>query len=203
MSSITPKRAGLNANRTMSSIVGTTGRISAMCGGASAGRSSAPTSASDGRAGGERARAARHPAQHLPAHRAGHCRRHSPPAANRCVTYVGAPYLVDFGDDYEPRMLLLSGQHMTSLPMRGPQKRLLELSYPPPDGGWSTPAARRGDLVKIRLSIATEHMAKGGEIRHAVQRWADGRGYLLHLVQPVVNDEPGAKITLIMSPARR
>jgi hypothetical protein len=44
-----------------------------------------------------------------------------------CVTYVGAPSLVDFGDDYQPRFLLLDGDRMRSIPIHGPQKRLVEV----------------------------------------------------------------------------
>jgi hypothetical protein len=42
------------------------------------------------------------------------------------VTYVGAPYLIDFGDSFVPRALLLkSDGSMKSISLPGPQKRLL------------------------------------------------------------------------------
>jgi 3',5'-cyclic AMP phosphodiesterase CpdA len=47
------------------------------------------------------------------------------PQSFGCVTYVGSPYTCDHGDDYDPRVLLIEGDKMTSIPVSGPQKRLV------------------------------------------------------------------------------
>jgi hypothetical protein len=41
------------------------------------------------------------------------------------VRYVGAPYQIDFGDLFEPRVLLLDRMGIKSISVFGPQKRLL------------------------------------------------------------------------------
>lgn len=46
------------------------------------------------------------------------------------VTYVGAPYLIDFGDSYEPRVLLIDKKgQMRSIKTSGPQKRLVTVEF--------------------------------------------------------------------------
>ena len=41
--------------------------------------------------------------------------------------YVGAPYHIDFGDSFSPRVLLLNGTHKNSIPVPGPQKQLIKM----------------------------------------------------------------------------
>lgn len=42
------------------------------------------------------------------------------------ITYVGSPTLTDFGDSYEPRVLLLDELNIKSIKIRGVQKRLIQ-----------------------------------------------------------------------------
>lgn len=47
-----------------------------------------------------------------------------------CVTYVGAPTLIDFGDSYTPRVLLIENSgKLVSIPVPGVQKRLVKAEY--------------------------------------------------------------------------
>lgn len=74
------------------------------------------------------------------------------------VTYVGAPTLTDFGDDYEPRIIKLEDDgRRISVKLHAPTKRLIEvrvttngvLDFP------KSSSVRRGDIVKIRLIFTT------------------------------------------------
>lgn len=68
------------------------------------------------------------------------------------VTYVGAPYTIRFGDDYDPRIIILQGKKATSIPVPGVRKRLLNITSPAqlkPD------VANPGDLVKVRVHLDT------------------------------------------------
>jgi predicted phosphodiesterase len=69
------------------------------------------------------------------------------------VTYVGSPYCVDFGDDFDPRVLLLSDKGMKSIPLPGPQKRLIDLK-----AGYKLAKveAEPGDIVKVRYKLTPE-----------------------------------------------
>lgn len=46
--------------------------------------------------------------------------------ANGKIIYVGSPCLCDFGDDYEPRVLLLDDLTIKSIKVKGVQKRLIQ-----------------------------------------------------------------------------
>lgn len=42
------------------------------------------------------------------------------------VTYVGSPTRIDFGDVFQPRVLIIKDDKITSVPVHGPQKVLVE-----------------------------------------------------------------------------
>lgn len=100
------------------------------------------------------------------------------------VTYVGAPYTIDFGDKFEPRFMLLTddGQEM-SVKAKGPQKRLVtvmdiaELSKEKVD---------KGDVLKVRVGITADEHAKWGEIQERVREWGRKKGCVVYVVEPVV-----------------
>lgn len=118
---------------------------------------------------------------------------HVPQKLSR-ITYVGAPYHVDFGDDYEPRVLLLDGNKMRSVPCNGPQKRLVEVSSVgdlAPAGG----SVRPGDIAKVRVHVSQEELAARSKIRAAVREWADNAKVVLHAVQLVAGEGPKQKKT--------
>ena len=104
------------------------------------------------------------------------------------VTYVGAPYTIDFGDDYEPRALLLAAKGFESLPLSGPQKRLLEAPCDAPADGINP-----GDIVKVRVSIDREDMERWAEIRDKWRAWGSKRGFIIHTVEPLLTTHvPGS-----------
>lgn len=120
---------------------------------------------------------------------------HIPQTIAPHVTYVGAPYLCDFGDRYEPRVLLVHDAHpptkgFTSIPVRGPQKRLVkigclgDLKVGSADIRYVNP----GDILKVRMLITAEQRAEWPELKAKIRAWGEANGYLIHIVQPVMLD---------------
>ncbi len=101
------------------------------------------------------------------------------------VTYVGSPTTIDFGDNFEPRILLIeSNGKLRSIPCTSPQKRLVEVKS-------IAELAKQhqlnaGDILKVRLEIAPDQHAEWPELATKVRAWGVNNGYLIHLVQPVV-----------------
>ena len=101
------------------------------------------------------------------------------------LTYVGSPTLIDFGDSFEPRVLLIEdNSKIRSIPCTGPQKRLVEIKS-------IAELAKQnqltvGDILKVRLQIAPGQHAEWPELAAKVRAWGVDNGYLIHLVQPVV-----------------
>ena len=96
------------------------------------------------------------------------------------VTYVGAPYHVDFGDDYSPRVLLLEGTKMRSVPVPGPQKRLLTSTG---DVLAMKGKCYPGDIVKVRVALPASAKTSRAEVRHRCRAWAEEAGVSLHAVE--------------------
>lgn len=104
------------------------------------------------------------------------------------ITYVGSPYTVDFGDSFNPRVLLIDGDQIKSIPSPGPQKRLIECKYP------ALPyqcKANPNDILKVRVTIDATQAPQWNQIKDDIKRWGDKNGYVIYLVQPVI-DAKGA-----------
>lgn len=99
------------------------------------------------------------------------------------VTYCGAPYTIDFGDDYRPRILAIKGDKLTSIPCPGPQKRLVTIRGPEELSLQKHVA--EGDLVKVRVNLNMREREHWPEIQKAIYLWADKRGCSIHGIQPV------------------
>jgi DNA repair exonuclease SbcCD nuclease subunit len=114
------------------------------------------------------------------------------------VRYVGAPYLIDFGDDYDPRVLLLGGPPSTipSIPCPGPQKRLLEISANDvPTMTRLRTRTKTGDILKVRVNIDPADHAKWPTIQEQVRKWGADNGYVIYVVQPVIDRSAEPKIS--------
>ena len=108
------------------------------------------------------------------------------------LTYVGSPFNVDFGDEIEPRVLLMKADGLDSIPVSGPQKRLVEargLKDLMKQKGF-----RKGDLVKVRVEV--ESYDKWPAALKAIQEWADSAGVVLHQAQPLIQNPLAAKVSL-------
>lgn len=102
------------------------------------------------------------------------------------VTYVGAPYLIDFGDRYRPRMLLLDNKgKATSLVLGGPGKKLLELDSL--DGLKDDHFLIKDDIVKVRVNLAAKDYADWPAIRKQVLAWGEKQGVQIFMVQPRID----------------
>lgn len=103
------------------------------------------------------------------------------------VTYVGSPYLVDFGDDFEPRMLLLrKGQPPESIPCLGPQKRLVQIEYSPGSNFIVTGVVHEGDILKVRVPVTKDLYVHWNEIQRRIREWGESHGVEIHTIQPVL-----------------
>jgi hypothetical protein len=100
------------------------------------------------------------------------------------LTYVGAPCLNDFGEDFEPRVLMRDGDRLTSIAYPGPQKRLVtvrsvkelkQLSF------------NQDDVLKVQVTLDSPAAYQDWpNIRAAVREWGAAHEYDLHAVQPLV-----------------
>lgn len=103
------------------------------------------------------------------------------------VTYVGSPYLIDFGDSFDPRVLILNDEEMKSVSVPGPQKRLMTLSGLDPLGALSMkhpfagvlPQIQEGDVVKVKVELSDGRLSRA-EVRAAVTDWAHKAGVTLY-----------------------
>jgi DNA repair exonuclease SbcCD nuclease subunit len=112
------------------------------------------------------------------------------PQTLKQVTYVGAPYTIDFGDDYKPRMLLVDKKGFKAIPCHGPQKRLIEINSTKDLGKRDL---MRGDILKIRFNLLQEEVAEWPETQRRIKAWAYDGGYQLFACIPVLEQSKGRK----------
>lgn len=98
------------------------------------------------------------------------------------VTYVGAPYSVDFGDTYVGRVLLLKDERMSQVTVGGTQKRIVRFDY-----GGMTPC-KRGDIVRVEVPIKAKDYSKWQERVQEIRGWAVEQGVQLDSVIPLITD---------------
>lgn len=103
------------------------------------------------------------------------------PQTYGALTYIGSPYTVDHGDDFEGRVLLWDGEEFDSIPVPGPQKRLFEVSSIK-ELLKQKPAV--GDIVKVRLDISSYD--EWPEAKVQIEEWVRARGVTLHIATPII-----------------
>jgi Calcineurin-like phosphoesterase len=104
------------------------------------------------------------------------------PQSFDCITYVGAPFTVDFGDNYQPRLLLLDDDRRVSIKVGGQQKRLVNVYWPDKFEHNAHP----NDIVKIQVHLEMQHVAKWAEIRAEVESWAKEQSLIVNVISPIV-----------------
>lgn len=109
---------------------------------------------------------------------------HEPQSFGR-VTYVGAPYTVDFGDSYKPRMLWIDDEGTRSIMCTGPQKRLVEIATLEELNNQKH--VNRHDIVKVRVHLKAEDYAGWVNMRENVKEWGASRNLVVHAIRPVVD----------------
>ncbi len=84
------------------------------------------------------------------------------PQQSGCVTYVGAPYSVRFGDNFEPRVLLVNdGQYDTDLHFPAPRKWSLRIKDPLDlMNVYGEATLHRGDQVKVTMELTREELVE-------------------------------------------
>lgn len=100
------------------------------------------------------------------------------------VTYVGAPYTINFGDDYEPRMIIIEDHAWHSVKLGGfPQKRLIEVD----DLAdlLKVKGVKEGDIIKVR--IGQDDMGNWGSIHRDILEWGADHGLIIHRAEPVMS----------------
>lgn len=115
------------------------------------------------------------------------------------IIYVGSPYTCDFGDDYQPRALLLDSLNIKSIKLRGLQKRLILCDWGVSDfedeGIWGY--VTEGDIVKIRVTLQTKDVSEWQNIRKFLHEWASKNGVIVNTIQPVVEVVQGERQKLV------
>lgn len=102
------------------------------------------------------------------------------------VVYVGAPYPIHFGDDFEPRLLVLDGKKEQSVPVPQLMRRLL-LDVSQPDE--LEPMLRENDQLKVRLHLSVEDLHLWHAQRKAIQTLAKVAGVDLVSVELIREGE--------------
>lgn len=109
------------------------------------------------------------------------------------VTYVGSPYTINFGDEFEPRLLLIENNKLKSIKAPGPQKRLIECEAGKPII-WKGADICEGDILKFRVAIRPDQMPKWKEFKAQVVQWTERHNVNLHSVQPALQTGPVTKV---------
>lgn len=89
------------------------------------------------------------------------------PQTQGIVTYVGCPYQVRFGDDFEPRCIYLAKSGTESYPwFEAPRK--WSLTVRGPENLLTNKELYRGDQVKLTIELAREEAVQWQQVRQAV-----------------------------------
>lgn len=98
------------------------------------------------------------------------------------VEYIGAPYTIDFGDTYEPRMISTAGHAYHSVSLKAwPQKRLVTVDDL---GELFKVKLNAGDIVKVR--IGQDDIGNWGSIHRDIVAWANKLGVHLFRAEPIM-----------------
>ena len=98
----------------------------------------------------------------------------SQPVKNRItkVTYVGAPYPIDFGDDYEPRIIMMRDGKTTSVKIPH-QRRIMADIVRVKD--LNEFIVDPGDMIKVRMTIHPDRYARVVEFEERCRKWCGKR----------------------------
>jgi len=115
------------------------------------------------------------------------------------ITYTGSPYLIDFGDDFRPRMLLIDSETLKrkSITVPGPQKRLVECSISKGKTIWPEQTLNAGDILKVRVAVTSEQYARWAAIKTEIQQWGHTHGYIIYAIQAVADKAVSRKVDTV------
>lgn len=110
------------------------------------------------------------------------------------VTYVGAPHPINFGDDYQTRMLVLdsAADFVAAEPVRSIRKHNIRLRSL---ADLDQVKTMHGDQAQIEMVISASRMEQWTADRQAIADWAAGRQVRIASIQAVIetaSDEAAA-----------
>lgn len=115
---------------------------------------------------------------------------HVPQRIGGNVIYTGAPFSVDFGDDYDPRVLILGeNSKLKSVRVPGPQKVLIETDVKTIKNREEPAEVLEGDIAKVRVHLKNFQYPKWHEIREEVAAYCDHFGLVLYSAHPIVEQK--------------
>jgi hypothetical protein len=109
------------------------------------------------------------------------------------ITYVGAPYTIDFGDTYRPRVLLLDNENFwagKSLSVPGRQKVLVTVHSMKE---LKRAKIKEGDIIKVRYVLDSQDRSSWPELQKGIRDWGQEVGAAVHTVAPVLMGDTPAK----------
>lgn len=108
---------------------------------------------------------------------------------NGKIIYVGSPCLCDYGDDYQPRILLLDDLKIKSIKVYGQQKRLINWDWARmrPETFVGVTGVNQGDLLKVRVQLEMKDVANWADIRQQIETWAAKNKFLLNVIVPEIS----------------
>lgn len=104
------------------------------------------------------------------------------------LIYVGAPYTQKYGDDYEPRVLLIQDGKIESIEVPGPQKRLFEVSSLE-ELDENLLECSQEDMIKVRYHLKTADRDKWPELVATVKKHNPGV-----ILQPILEKRELARL---------
>lgn len=100
------------------------------------------------------------------------------------IVYVGAPYTINFGDDYQGRVLLIDDGEHRSLNVDIPQKWLLVIdNLDELNEGAFVP----GDIIKIEYNLKRREQERWYDIKSKIQSWGQKIGCVIDAVVPLID----------------
>lgn len=118
------------------------------------------------------------------------------------VRYVGAPYTIDFGDDYNPRVFVVDRDEVQSVRQHGPQKVLVDINMNQKIDVLEDVETVKGDVVKIRIEVTRFEKEAWSKVIDVCRSWAALRSVNLHSVQPVTLDPQSTRVQRRVSAAK-
>jgi DNA repair exonuclease SbcCD nuclease subunit len=102
------------------------------------------------------------------------------------VVYVGAPYTINFGDDYKPRMLAIEGPSAKFIRLDAfPQKRLVHIEQGKDLADYAN-GINGGDILKVRVDV--DDMGAWKDIVGTIHRQAEKMDAFASRVEPVITN---------------
>jgi hypothetical protein len=89
------------------------------------------------------------------------------PQSFRNVVYVGAPYPVHFGSDFQPRVLIIDDDGAESIALETPRRLLLKVTHPDKAMDYDL---RPGDQVKVEIILDRTDFHCWQDYRQEIQR---------------------------------